>query len=88
MLPRTMEVLNPLPSRLGGTAVLKTSLPTFMKFSKDVAGKWVITKGQKVVDSSKSLNALVKRAKKRSDQSEVRFSLVPKGCITGAYHGA
>ena len=58
-----------------------------MEFDKSHAGKWVATKGQKVVDSGRSLKALMKRTKTRKDCSEVRYSLVPKGCIAGPMYG-
>lgn len=54
-----------------------------MKFTKDHAGKWVATKGKKVIDSGRSLKAVMGRMKKRKDADDVRYSLVPKGCIAG-----
>lgn len=58
-----------------------------MRFEMQHAGKWVATKGEKIVDSSKSLKALMRRTSKRSDKSHVRYSLVPKGCIAGFFYG-
>lgn len=58
-----------------------------MRFELKHAGKWVATKGEKVVDSGRSLKALMQRTSKRNDQSGVRYSLVPKGCLAGCYYG-
>ena len=58
-----------------------------MEFQKEHAGKWVAIKGKKVVDMGSSLRALTKRAEKRSDKSNIRYSLVPKGCIAGICYG-
>ncbi|MBU1123492.1 hypothetical protein KJ652_02785 [Patescibacteria group bacterium] len=58
-----------------------------MIFNKIHAGKWVATKEQKVIDSGRSLKALMVRMKKRKDQSGIRYSMVPKGCIAGITHG-
>ena len=58
-----------------------------MEFSKEQAGKWVAIKGQKVIDSGRSLKALMGRMRKQKKQSDVRYSLVPKGCIAGITHG-
>ena len=54
-----------------------------MRFDAKHAGKWVATKGEKIVDSGRSLKALMRRTSKRTDQSSVRFSLVPKGPMAG-----
>ena len=59
----------------------------FMLFEKKHSGKWVATKGKKVVDSSKSIKSLIRKVSKRKDQSEVRYSLVPKGCVAGITYG-
>jgi len=58
-----------------------------MEFRQEHAGKWVATRKQKVVDSAKSLQSLVKRVEKRKDRSEVRFARVPKQCIAGSVYG-
>ena len=58
-----------------------------MKFQKSHAGKWVAIKAHKVIDSGRSLKALMRRVHKRKDESEVGYSLVPKGCIAGLLYG-
>lgn len=58
-----------------------------MIFEAKHAGKWVATKGEKVVDSSVNLKALLRKTGKRTDQLEVRYSLVPKGCLAGCFYG-
>ena len=54
-----------------------------MEFREEHAGKWVAIKKKRVIDSGRSLRALVKRMQKRPDESEIGFSLVPKGPIAG-----
>lgn len=54
-----------------------------MKISKEYAGKWVAAKEEKVIASEVSFTKLKKKIANRSDQSEVRFLLVPKGFIVG-----
>ena len=56
-----------------------------MKFDKTHAGKWVATKEAKVIDSGRSLKALMQRTGKRKDSAKVRYSLVPKGCMVGGH---
>jgi len=58
-----------------------------MKFTEELAGKWVATKKEQVVDSGRSLKSLVRRVEKRKDRSEVRFALIPKRCIAGSLYG-
>lgn len=58
-----------------------------MRFEESHAGKWVATKSRKVIDSEKSLIALMKRVEKRKDRSKVRFALIPKRCIAGILNG-
>lgn len=58
-----------------------------MKFTEEHAGKWVATRNHKVIDSSKSLNSLMKKVEKRKDHAKVRFALVPKGCLAGFLYG-
>lgn len=48
-----------------------------MIFAKKNAGKWVASKKGKVIDSSKELNALLKRIEKRPDRSSIWFDRVP-----------
>lgn len=54
-----------------------------MLFGIKHAGKWVATKGERIVDSSRSLKILMRRTDKRGDRSGVRYSLVPKDCLAG-----
>lgn len=58
-----------------------------MRFDLKHASKWVATKGEKVVDSGRSLKALMRRSNKRPDSAKVRYSLVPKGGIAGVLYG-
>lgn len=58
-----------------------------VKFTEEHAGKWVATRNHKVIDSSKSLDSLMKKVEKRKDQADVRFALVPKGCLAGFLYG-
>jgi hypothetical protein len=48
-----------------------------MIFSKKNAGKWVASKGEKVVATSRELNVLVKKVEARKDKKDIRFDLVP-----------
>lgn len=48
-----------------------------MIFSKKNAGKWVASKGDKVVAVASSLDAVVKKVETRKDRDAVRFDLVP-----------
>jgi HD superfamily phosphodiesterase len=48
-----------------------------MIFSKKNAGKWVASKNGKVVDSSKMLDALLKKVEKRDDRKSISFDRVP-----------
>jgi hypothetical protein len=49
-----------------------------MVFSKKNAGKWVASKGDRVIATSKSLQALVKRIEARKDKAHIRYDRVPK----------
>ena len=74
------------------TRLLVASISSFsslaiMRFEKQHAGKWVATRGEKVVDARKSLKVLMGRTSKRDDQAKVRYSLVPKGCMAGCSYG-
>lgn len=48
-----------------------------MVFSKKNAGKWVASKGNRVVASSMKLTTLMKRVESRKDRQDIRFDLVP-----------
>lgn len=57
---------------------LPTILLAFMIFSKKNAGKWVASRGDKVVATSPKLADLVKKVEKRKDKASIRFDLVPR----------
>lgn len=46
-------------------------------FSKKNAGKWVASKGEKVIATGSKLEPLVKKIEKRKDKDAIRFDLVP-----------
>ncbi len=48
-----------------------------MIFSKKNAGKWVASKGDKVIATGKKLPALMKKIESRTDKNEIGFDLVP-----------
>jgi hypothetical protein len=48
-----------------------------MVFSKRNAGKWVASKGERVIATSKTLSTLVKKVEARKDKAAIRFDLVP-----------
>jgi hypothetical protein len=48
-----------------------------MIFSRKNAGKWVASKNNKVVETSRSLNALVKKVASRKDKDDIVFDRVP-----------
>lgn len=54
-----------------------------MKFEKVHLGKWVATKGQKIIASEKSLNKLMKKVSKKEKSKKIRYTLVPKGLLAG-----
>lgn len=54
-----------------------------MKYTKQQAGKWVAVKENKVIATGKDFAPLQRKIVKRKDSADVRFSLVPKGMITG-----
>ena len=58
-----------------------------MRFLKEFAGKWVAIKAEKIIDSSENLKSLRQKISEREDQTEVRYSLVPKGCFAGTLYG-
>ena len=49
-----------------------------MIFSRKNAGKWVASKNNRVVDTSRSLNALMKKVASRQDKDDIVFDIVPK----------
>lgn len=58
-----------------------------MIFSKKNAGKWVASKNEKVVATSKNLKVLLKKVEKRDDRKKLWFDLVPKGPFIGTSYG-
>jgi hypothetical protein len=54
-----------------------------LKFSKSQAGKWVATKGERIVASAKNFSGLREKVGRRSDKADIRYNLVPSGRITG-----
>lgn len=52
-----------------------------MKFEKKHLGKWVATKGHKVIASKKSLKKLITEVKKKDKSENIRYTLVPKGLL-------
>ncbi len=49
-----------------------------MIFSRKNAGKWVASKGDKVIATSPKLPTLMKRVEARDDKDSIRFDRVPK----------
>jgi hypothetical protein len=49
-----------------------------MLFSKKNAGKWVASKNNRVIGTSRSLPALMKKVAVRKDSNDIVFDLVPK----------
>lgn len=54
-----------------------------MKFTASHAGKWVATKGDKVVATGKTFQEVKKKISSRKDRDSLWFDLVPKGILTG-----
>ncbi|MBI3618875.1 hypothetical protein HY213_02455 [Candidatus Peregrinibacteria bacterium] len=54
-----------------------------MKFTKEHAGKWVATKGEKVIATDTGFQRLFKRMHARKDRDSIAYDLIPKGIITG-----
>ena len=54
-----------------------------MKISNQYAGKWIASRQEKIVASSKSLKALMSKLKTKKDHGKVIYTLVPKGLIAG-----
>lgn len=57
-----------------------------MIFSKKNAGKWVASKGQRVVATNVKLPDLMKKIETRKDKAEIRFDKVPPGFFIGAFY--
>ena len=55
-----------------------------MRYKKEHAGKWVAVKNNKVVATDREFAPLQKKVAARKDASSIRFTLIPKGMITGA----
>ncbi len=49
-----------------------------MVFSTKNAGKWVASKGETVIATSKSLPALMKKVDARKDKAAIRYDRVPR----------
>ena len=58
-----------------------------MVFTKKNAGKWVASKGNTVVATSKNLSTLVKKIDARTDKKAIRFDLVPPHSHFAGYCG-
>jgi hypothetical protein len=58
-----------------------------MIFSKKNAGKWVASKGDKVVATSRGLSTLMKKIQTREDKDALRFDRVPKHQYFAGYRG-
>ncbi len=56
--------------------IINTSL--LMIFSRENAGKWVASKGDKVIATDLKLPALMKKIETRKDKGALRFDLVPR----------
>ena len=54
-----------------------------MRYTKKQAGKWIAMKQGKVIASGKAFIPLQKKISTRKDAASVRYSLVPKGVVTG-----
>ena len=63
--------------------ILTQNLIMTMKFEKKHLGKWVATKGQKVIASEKSLKKVMSEVKKKDKSENIRYTLVPKGLLAG-----
>ncbi|MDD5056096.1 MAG: hypothetical protein PHZ00_07585 [Candidatus Peribacteraceae bacterium] len=48
-----------------------------MIFSKKNAGKWVASKGEKIVGTSHELGTLVRKVGARKDKNAIRYDLIP-----------
>lgn len=58
-----------------------------MVFTAKHAGKWVASKGNRVVETARKLETLLKKVEKRSDKASIRFDKVPSKSFIGASYG-
>jgi hypothetical protein len=49
-----------------------------MIFSKKNAGKWVASKGDRIIATGPKLRPLMKKIERRTDKTDIRFDLVPR----------
>ena len=54
-----------------------------MRYKKQYAGKWVAVKKNRIIATAQEFAPLQKKVSTRKDAAAIRFSLVPKGMITG-----
>lgn len=54
-----------------------------MKFEQKHAGKWVATHNEKVIESAKTLNALLEKTKDKRAHESFFYTRLPKGLIAG-----
>lgn len=54
-----------------------------MKFDKQYLGKWIAAKDNKVIETDKTLAALMRKVSDRKDSNQLKFVLIPKGHIAG-----
>jgi len=54
-----------------------------MQYEVKHAGKWVVSKDEKVIAADTTLSKLKEKIKDRNDFAELRFALIPKGYIAG-----
>lgn len=59
-----------------------------MIFTKKNAGKWVASKGDRVIATSKKLDTLMKKVSTRKDKDAIRFDIVPQHSFFAGLHGA
>ena len=58
-----------------------------MIFSRKNAGKWVASKGNKIVATNANLHVLMKKVQKRTDKNVIRYDLVPRAPFIGGMYG-
>ena len=54
-----------------------------MQYEAEHAGKWVVSKGEKVIASDVTFTKLKKKIKDREDFAHLEFALIPKGPVIG-----
>lgn len=54
-----------------------------MKFDSKYAGKWIATHNENVIDSARTLNALLEKTKSKRENSRFFYTRLPKGLIAG-----